>query len=391
MPARRQVGKHTNQVQPAGGSPQMRPVDDTEPPARLPDHVVAPQITMVQRDTRREHGRPARLQLGEPSHRRGDRWRPCHPERRPIPEQGNEIVGVRPNALDRARFEPLPHPVDDPQELVDVGSTPRLDRHSVDNVIGGNPPTAASGSTHEARSEIPDCVGQHGSGLDSFPESVPDGCSLDEQPDSRPPHDDGGDRRREPGRRSLFHQDGLAEQPGHAVLNQVRRFTEQRPTINTHRRHCRRVDAVPMLRAGGPRRHRTPADSRCRHNAEQLNRRKRDARGKAEQFPTPRRTEPRHGKRASTMGEELTAAQHDHTHGKGTAGIATRPPPRRGDRRHRNQPPPRQRNRQRRNATATTAKEPPHRNASPPCHADVRQPVYQGILFLDGPEESTSA
>ncbi|RFS43412.1 hypothetical protein D0Q02_27880 [Micromonospora craniellae] len=27
----------------------------------------------------------------------------------------------------------------------------------------------------------------------------------------------------------------------------------------------------------------------------------------------------------------------------------------------------------------------------PPCHADVRQPVYQGILFLDGPEESTSA
>ncbi|WP_233514833.1 hypothetical protein, partial [Micromonospora sp. LHW51205] len=28
---------------------------------------------------------------------------------------------------------------------------------------------------------------------------------------------------------------------------------------------------------------------------------------------------------------------------------------------------------------------------SPPCHADVRQPVYQGILFLDGPEESTSA
>ncbi|QOC94327.1 carboxypeptidase regulatory-like domain-containing protein [Micromonospora craniellae] len=28
---------------------------------------------------------------------------------------------------------------------------------------------------------------------------------------------------------------------------------------------------------------------------------------------------------------------------------------------------------------------------NPPCHADVRQPVYQGILFLDGPEESTSA
>jgi hypothetical protein len=27
----------------------------------------------------------------------------------------------------------------------------------------------------------------------------------------------------------------------------------------------------------------------------------------------------------------------------------------------------------------------------PPCHADVRQPVYQGILFLDGLEESTSA
>lgn len=27
----------------------------------------------------------------------------------------------------------------------------------------------------------------------------------------------------------------------------------------------------------------------------------------------------------------------------------------------------------------------------PPCHADVRQPVYQGILFLDGPEENTSA
>ena len=27
----------------------------------------------------------------------------------------------------------------------------------------------------------------------------------------------------------------------------------------------------------------------------------------------------------------------------------------------------------------------------PPCHADVRQPVDQGILFLDGPEESASA
>jgi hypothetical protein len=29
--------------------------------------------------------------------------------------------------------------------------------------------------------------------------------------------------------------------------------------------------------------------------------------------------------------------------------------------------------------------------SAPPCHADVRQPVYQGILFLDGPEERTSA
>jgi hypothetical protein len=27
----------------------------------------------------------------------------------------------------------------------------------------------------------------------------------------------------------------------------------------------------------------------------------------------------------------------------------------------------------------------------PPCHADVRQPVYQGILFLDGSEERSSA
>jgi hypothetical protein len=29
--------------------------------------------------------------------------------------------------------------------------------------------------------------------------------------------------------------------------------------------------------------------------------------------------------------------------------------------------------------------------ANPPCHADVRQLVDQGILFLDGPEESASA